>query len=246
MSGPDRKDDGYDHDGCLRAREEAAVNLLGHEEPSPTVRAHLAACPPCHDEYRELAALAPLLESGREQHRTPPGPGPDPRILERLLVEVGRRRRRRRTLVGAALAAAVLAAVLPLVPRLHDRAPTGPTAGARASVAPSAVLGEAVAVGSGVSGTGGARAQVWVRPHGSGGSEVTVSVHGVPVGHHCRMVVLDTSGAASDGGTWAVERPDSSYTEEVAAEPGRIARIELVDDGTGAPLIDVPVHAPDP
>jgi len=233
-----RRGDDHDHALCAAAREQAAVSLLSRRPPAHDVRSHLERCPPCHDEYLALAALTPLLETAR-----PLRPGPDadpgrraqapaeaegsPLLLERLMAHVRRRRRRRRTAL-ALVAVGVAAAAVP-VARLvvTDEPALGP------SNARVVAVGEATA--------GGARAQVWVRAWGDG-SAVTVAVTGGPDGHHCRIVVHDKRGAATEAGVWTMHAPRSGYTEEVEAVPGDIRRVELVDAGTGRAIVDVPVR----
>jgi len=235
---------------CTAARERAAVALLGRREPAPDVLAHLEQCPPCHEEYLGLAELAPLLDAAREARpadgtdpsrpgeRAPSGTaaGPadgatagSPLLLERLMAHVRRRRRRRRTALVLA-AVAVAAAAVPVVRVVTADEPA-------LAPAPSRII----ALGDVTSSDGRARAQVWVRAWEEG-SAVTVVVDGGPDGHHCRIVVHDSRGAATEAGVWTMHAPRSAYTEEVTTTPGDIRRVELVDDGTGDRIADVPVH----
>ena len=111
-------DSGHQMAGCAQIREEAAVALLVHGGPAPDVLAHLGACPPCRQEYLELAALPPLLDAARGTPRGTPPAGmtlPSVHLLDRLLSEVARRRRRRHLFTALATAAAVVAIALSLI-----------------------------------------------------------------------------------------------------------------------------------
>ena len=241
----------HDVDACRRASQDAAVVLLRRQEPSAELLAHLAACPPCHDEFRALAALPPLLAHASP---APPGPPSDGLLLARLLGEV-RARRRRRVALAVAATLALLTAV-PLARTLTAAPPTAPGAApasppaasaSPASSAPAASTsdddavpaGPVLAEGSGTS--GGASARVWVRALG-GGSAVTVAVHGVRPGTHCRMVVLDSQGPVVDAGVWTVGEADPRYTEHVPTPPARVQGIELIDPGTGTRVVGVAVR----
>ena len=235
-SPPGPPGDGHDTDACRRASQDAAVMLLRRQEPSAELLAHLAACPPCHDEFRALAALPPLLAHASP---APPGPPPDGLLLARLLGQVRARRRRRITLAVAAalvlLTAVPLARTLTAPPATTSAAsPTSPT-----TDDDEVPAGPVLAEGTGTS--GGASARVWVRALG-GGSAVTVAVHGVRPGTHCRMVVLDSQGPVVDAGVWTVGEADPRYTEHVATPPGRVQGIELIDPGTGTRVVDVAVR----
>jgi hypothetical protein len=236
--------DAHDPATCLQAREEAAVSLLSNRLPSPAVRTHLEACPPCHEEYLELAALPPLLDGARDLRRTAPETPPSPLLLERLLAHVSRRRRRRRIAGGFALLAAA-ATVLAVVPLVSDRDGAPPRTGAAATTSATApappTAGAVVALGSGQADSG-ASAQVSVRTHGRGRSTLSVVVRGVRTGTPCRMMVYDRAGAMTDGGVWTVAAAEARYTEDVEIGWRNIERVELWDDGTGQEILDLPVR----
>jgi hypothetical protein len=235
----------HDHAACLQAREEAAVSLLSNRRPTPTLRAHLEACPPCHEEYLELAALPPLLEGARELRGVAPDVPPSPLLLERLLAHVDRRRRRRRVTGGLVLlGAAVVLAAIPLAHRTGGTDPAPPTAaGSTAPTSPShsSIPGEVVAMGA-ARAASGASAEVWVRARGPEGSTVSVAVHGLQRGTPCRMMVYDRSGGYVDGGVWTVTSSEASYTEEVDTQPTQIDRVELWDDGAGTQILRLPLR----
>ena len=235
-----RRGDDHDHARCAATREQAAVSLLSRRPPAPDVQVHLERCPPCHDEYLSLAALTPLLETARplrqgvdadpgRRAQAPAEAESSPLLLERLMAHVRQRRRRRRTAL-ALVAMGVAAAAVPVAHLIVTDEPALGPSNARV-----------VSVGEATAGAGGARAQVWVRAWGDG-SAVTVAVTGGPDGHHCRIVVHDKRGAATEAGVWTMHAPRSGYTEEVEAVPGDIRRVELVDAGTGRAIVDVPVR----
>jgi hypothetical protein len=243
------------HDLCLLAREEAAVALLTRRRPADAVLDHLQACPPCHQEYQALAALPDLLDAARPMHRADPPPPPDPHLLDRLLVQVARHRRRRRTLTGLALVAAAAAVIVPVIrfgwsggsspgaapaPAPTSTATSTPGRGDTTPVPAGVVaVGVATAAGTGVS------ARVEVRTDqdlGAPGSVLTVSVRGLPPGQGCRMLVHDTGGGVRDAGGWTADPGGAAqYTEEVPLRPSAVTRVVIVDDGTGRPILDVPV-----
>ncbi|HEX2804953.1 MAG TPA: hypothetical protein VHN80_02115 [Kineosporiaceae bacterium] len=253
---------------CAQVREEAAVALLVHGDPPPEVLAHLEGCPPCRDEYLDLAALPPLLNAARTVAGSAPAPValPSVHLLDRLLSEVARRRRRRHLITALATAAAVLAIIVPAA-RLFDRddsgqraasppAPTvasstspgtGPSSSPRTSSGSSSSSSSGGAArsfaGSGIDPASGARADVTIAPVGEA-SAVTVSVRGIPVGGRCRIVVHDDIGRSLEAGTWVVDSryDDEPYVERVEVAPAAIERVELLDDVTGRRIVDVPIH----
>jgi hypothetical protein len=257
---PEREHGGSGHvmANCAQVREEAAVALLAHSEPAPAVLAHLGACPPCWDEYLELAALPPMLDAARQVAggtAAPTGP-PSVHLLDRLLSEVTRRRRRRHLVTALATAAAVVAIAVPaarLIDRDVDGSGTVPRPGpliaagssSSSGTSPGSSMGGGASgsfAGSGVDPASGARADVAIAPMGSA-SAVTVWVHGVPVGDPCRMVVHDDAGRSLEAGTWVVDAPSGeSYIERVEVAPSSIERVELLDARTGRRILDVPIH----
>jgi hypothetical protein len=254
----DQSNAGHQAAHCAQVREEAAVALLVHSDPSPEVLAHLDACPPCRDEYLDLAALPPLLDAARSVAGGPPAPTtlPSVHLLDRLLRQVARRRRRRHMITALATAAAVVAIALPTV-RWIDRDDAGvgsalpghplttsTSTSSRSSSESSFGPGGGVAsfAGSGSDPDSGARADVAVRAMGKA-SELSVSVHGIPAGGHCRLVVHDDAGHSLQAGVWVVEATyDEPYYERVELAPESISRVELVDDQTGRRIVDVPIH----
>ena len=265
------RDDGHHQVLCTQARELAAVSLLSRQEPPPQVRAHLEACPPCLDEYRELAALPRLLAGAREgglestehpDHRPPPG---GDLLLGRLMGHVRRRRRRRRVTAGLAVLTAAAAAVA--VARLggaagwdldgdrpaiavssgpaHPATPSGSGPAEGTTGGPGsdggATTGQVVAAGHASTADGHVQAQIWVSAQ-PGGSTVTLSVRSMDDGRPCRVLIRDVHGRATDIGSWTMHSPSSGYTEDVAAVPSDIEQVELVDARTGRAIVDVAVR----
>jgi hypothetical protein len=257
VTGPDRPAGraGHPDPACLQAREDAAVALLSRREQDPAVLTHLRGCPPCHQEYLELAALSDLLEAARGG---PPVPAPPPGtlLLDRLLLQVGQRRRRRRMATAMAAAAAVVAVALPLARLAADRDAPGPAraGGASLSASPSSATpytdapwgsaggGPVYAEGSGSDSGTGAGVDVSVAGRGSG-STLLVAVRGVPTGQHCRLIVHDAAGHAVPAGGWTVSgQYGAPYTETVQVAPSAVRQVELVDDRTGRRLVEVAVR----
>lgn len=251
------------HPGCAEAREQAAVALLTRTDPPPGVLAHLDACPPCRDEYLELADLPALLGAvGGVDAGIGAGPGSprsqvaaavaaaSPHLLGRLMTEVARHRRRRRLVTAMATAAAVLAIAIPAA-RLLDQGDAEPgstvagapvTSSAGTSSGPSEGTFGGAFAGSGTDPVTGAGADISIDAQGAG-SSVTVAVRGLPSGTHCRMLVHDASGHALPAGGWVIQpRYDEPYVELVQVAPASIRSVELQDDRTGRRIVDVPIR----
>jgi hypothetical protein len=239
---------GHQPAGCAQIREEAAVALLVRSNPSPELLAHLDACPPCRDEYLELAALPPLLDAARNVAGSIPAATtlPSVHLLDRLLSQVARRRRRRRRhlFIALATAAAVVAIAVP-ASRLMDRDDGhGSALEPGQSITISASTSAGSFAGSGRNPLSGAGADVTIVPVGRA-SAVSVSVHGLPVGGRCRMVVLHDAGHALRADSWVIPAqhdPPRQYVERVEVAAASIERVELMDDLTGRRLVDVPIH----
>jgi hypothetical protein len=235
---------------CAQLREEAAVALLVREAPGPQVLAHLESCPPCRDEYLELAALPALLDAaGDTATGTPVPPAlPSTALLNRLLSQVARRRRRRNMVTAMATAAAVLAIAVPAA-RLIDQDGPARTSQPSAASTPTGPYGprspgsSASFAGSGSNPAVGARIDVSIDASGRG-SAVSVSVHGVPDGGHCRLVVHQVTGQALPAGSWVIEQGyrDEPYVEQVAIAPASITQVELLDEGTGRRIVEASIH----
>jgi anti-sigma factor RsiW len=212
--------------GCHEARMSLGVLVLGAIEPEdrPVVEAHLAGCSSCSDELAKLAVLPGLLN---RLDASAVDPGESPALGARLrsagsdLAAQRRHKTRRRQLAGAAgvlVAASVAAAVL--------------VAGPSPEVAPlgrgtSPVVATASSPHSPVSARFVLRAR-------SGGTRVSVSLHGVGSHQRCSLVAVSASGRREVAATWVASYSGSATVEGTTSLAiADIARLQVVrPDGT--------------
>ncbi len=217
---------------CHEARQEAAVALLSGQAPVGVLRDHLATCPRCHSEFERLAPLPPLLAAVDESALQPVPPA-GAALLDRLLTRVSRHRRRRRMAVLGMAAAAVLVLVVPLDLWIDGRLPGSTGAGVSAAGQPYAT-GSAHNAATGVWGKVVVRRSQW-------GSELTFTVGGMPDDTTCRLVVVSHDGRRETAATWQTHyEGEASVQGSVATNPEDIARVDVVDDETGATLLALP------
>ena len=214
---------------CEEVLGSAAVALLGGDRVDADVEAHLGDCEGCR---AEVAGMQPLpgvlgrLDPADLALLEAPAPAGSA-LLDRLLAAAARDRRRRRAVV-LAVAAAVIALVLVPgavwgVSRLHP-APAAATAG------PAQITWTATDVSTGISG----KAQAWTS---AWGSDLSVSISGVPSGTQCTIVVVTKDGATQTAASWKASYAGTAQVHgNVAAPVSSIAHIEIVDD-TGHVLL---------
>jgi hypothetical protein len=188
-------------------------------EATAEVQEHVEACDLCRVEISRLTQTAQLLETTTADLVDAPS-GRDDAMLNRLLDEAARRSRRRRHVVGW-----VAAALLLVVPAgawtVHEATQTNPTS----VVAVGAVHGSSSDPATGVSGDVTLTPAAW-------GSDLAVSVDGVPRGTTCTLIVVTRSGRHLVAGTWhATYDGSASVTATVDAPVDSISRIDVVDSG---------------
>jgi hypothetical protein len=228
---------------CQEALQEAAVAMLTRQPVPGPVADHLRACPSCLAERDRLVPLPALLALAGEVEAEVPAPDSD--LLERLLAQAARSRRRRR--IGVALGTVAAAVVLAVPAGLwvsQLRSPGDEVARGRVGTSQGPVgAGRQLAEGSATSAATGVHAYVEVRAT-AWGSDVSVSAEGMSPGTVCQILVVDRSGRSERAGSWTVSpgyRPDTAVHGTVHTAVGQIARIELVDEGSGVRLLTVPV-----
>lgn len=221
---------GPQHTPCGRAREEAALALLAGRPADPGAAAHLAGCPECRREVDRLAPLPGLLELVRDPALRPGDQPPDEELLDRLLVRAGRRHRTRRYVLLAAAAAVLVPSGLLAAHEVAELRAPGPSA---ASAPPAAVVGKAEDPAT------GAWMTVELRAAGAG-SDLVVSVGGLPASVRCRLVAVSRSGSTDVAGSWTSTAPDTRTLHgSLPLARQEITAIQVVDDSTGQVLLPV-------
>jgi hypothetical protein len=208
---------------CEAALESAAAALLTSDPLAADVEAHLATCPSCGEELSWLAplpSLLSLLDAGDLEPTEPAGAA----LLDRLLAaaEHERRRRRRRVSLLAVAAAVVLLLLVPAavlgVQQLRH------TTTSVAGNLPAQINRTATNASTGVSGM----AKVW---KSAWGSDLAVSISGVPSGTRCTIVVVTSDGRQQTAATWVASYQGTAQVRgNVAAPVSAIERIDIVDD----------------
>jgi len=215
-------------DPCAPIRPELGVYLLGAIEPAQRglVDRHLGACGSCRAELSGLAGLPSLLRrvpadvigqllAGDAGHVRPELP------LTAVLARITAIRRRRRLLAVAAAAAASIAAAS-AVQVLHDAAARPP-----AAVAPAATV--TVQAANPVTGTWAA-VRYTARPWGT---ELEVSITGVPAGTRCQLVVTGPHRQVISAGGWdfAAAQQPTWYPASVPIQAASVQRFAITADG---------------
>ncbi|WP_427917232.1 zf-HC2 domain-containing protein [Streptomyces sp. cg40] len=208
-----------EHGGALLGAY--ALGTLDGQE-ARTVDEHVASCDRCREELDGLREMGSALgDVPPEAFLDGPPEGGD-LLLQRTLRQVRNERdsafRRRGTLL-AAVAVVAAAAVLGggvLIGRSMGTA--GEVAGPpQSSVSAPATLPPAgTKVASGTSAAGG-RMTVRVTPAASW-VRVNASVAGIPVGEHCRLVVVSKDGHREIAGSWVVADQDKGANLDGSAD----------------------------
>jgi predicted anti-sigma-YlaC factor YlaD len=211
---------------CEQVRESAAVALLTRSELDADVTEHLAGCELCRAELSRLAPLPALLGmlDARDLEAVPAA---DPQLLDRLLSAAARERRRGRHRVLAVAAAAILVLVVPLGFAVADSLNNN-----KPGITATVIDWHSADAANGVSG----RAQV---SKSSWGSDLSVSIAGVPAGTRCTVVVVTKDGQQQTAATWVASYQGTADVKgTVAAAWKSIARVDIVDE-TGKVLLHI-------
>jgi len=210
---------------CPQAEESLGALVLGALDPveRDRVEEHVRGCASCSAILGELAPLPGLL------HRIdlPTAEGPPPQdLLERAIaqardedpVERPRRRWRAVAAAGAAAAAAAVLVVAMLV-----------------STHPQSVTVSATSAATDVS------AKVVVTPTDSG-TELALTLEGVPAGEHCQLVAVGRDGSREVASTWIANyEGEAVVTGNTSVTRADLRRLDITTtDGQTLVTIDVP------
>jgi hypothetical protein len=210
---------------CPRAEESLGALVLGALDPveRDQVEAHVRSCASCSAILGELAPLPGLL------HRIdlPTAEGPPPQdLLERAIAQARGEEaveplRRRWKAVAAAGAAAAAAAIL--------------VVGMLVSSHPQSVTVSATSAGTDVS------ARVVVTPTDSG-TELALTLEGVPAGEHCQLVAVGRDGSREVASTWIANyEGEAVVTGNTSVTRADLRRLDITTtDGQTLVTIDVP------
>ncbi|TDE26811.1 zf-HC2 domain-containing protein [Nonomuraea mesophila] len=241
---------------CEEIRLSMGAHALGALDPDEAMEVdnHLATCEACGAELVELEGVASFL--GKVSERDVELVSSPPRqVLDRLLNDRVRRNRRGRALMAVAASAAAVVvggAVWATIGTAgHEDTAAAPASAPSsqstqdkpeaelfsdskpsASEAPAPKASERAAGSrfSGENSATGYRATVTAVP-GDGGTELSVSVDGVPAGTTARLVVVAHDGRRDPAGSWDVRSRDSAvFTGTTSLPMGDIARFDLVDE----------------
>jgi hypothetical protein len=197
------------------------VLVLGAIEPEerPALESHLAVCPSCSAELHQLAMLPGLLHRV-DGDALDVDEAENQDLGERLrsagsdLTARHRRIRRSAVAAGAGLVAASVAMAVLVVGRSPESGP--PEAAGRTVVATATHRGNPVS------------ARFVLRPR-AGGTQVSVSLHGVGSNQRCSLVAVSVSGRREVAASWVASYSGSATAEGTTSLPiGDIARLEVV------------------
>ncbi len=210
---------------CPLAEESLGALVLGALDPAERdqVEEHVRGCTSCSAILGELAPLPGLL------HRIdlPTAEGPPPQdLLERAIAQARAQQpvdlpRRRWKAVLAVGAAAVAAGVL--------------VVGILVSAHPQSVTVSATSPTSDVSAT------VVVTPTDSG-TELALTLEGVPAGEHCQLVAVGRDGSREVASTWIANyEGEAVVTGNTSVTRADLRRLDITTtDGQTLVTIDVP------
>ncbi|MFH9352090.1 zf-HC2 domain-containing protein [Kitasatospora sp. NPDC017646] len=221
--------------------------VLGVLEPAEDAafEGHLAGCPQCAEEVRQLESIGRMLAeysaSAVAAGLDPAGPLPTPdgRLLDRLVAEIRTVRRRGRIRrLALALAATAMVTAGPAVTAAVITAETTP------AVVAVAEQFSATDATTGAKATVGVDGKAW-------GSQVSLRLSGVQGPLTCRLLAVSHNGEHQTVTTWSVpadgygepdERGTLYTTGGAALQPRDIDHFEVRVQGTDALLVAIPAH----
>jgi hypothetical protein len=213
------------HEPCPQAEESLGALVLGALDPAARdeVEEHVRGCASCSAILGELAPLPGLLHridlpSAEE--------APSQDVLERAIAQARAQEPaqlpRRRWKAGAAASAAAVAAGVLVV-------------GVLVSSHPQSVTVSATSAATDVS------AKVVVTPTDTG-TELALTLQGVPAGEHCQLVAVGRDGSREVASTWIANyEGDAVVVGNTSETRAVLRRLEITTtDGQTLVTIDVP------
>jgi hypothetical protein len=212
---------------CREVQEDIAVALLTRATLGAEASVHVSTCPDCAAEQASLRSVSSIMAGiGRGDIATAEVPLPNDEHLERVLraVAVERAQRRRRTLARSlALAAAVIVVAAGIGVGVSIVAPDDRVITATASAAGLSASADIVSEGD--------------------GSQLTISITGVPKGTDCVLTVHTVDGGTEQVLAWTAKYEGKAHVVATSvAAPDTITHVTLTE-GTGSTLLDIPVTA---
>ena len=208
--------------------------LLGALLPAEhaDVEQHLEGCSTCRLELSALAGLPRLLASldaTDVQHLEAAPAAPDEQLLDRILMELARRRRAQRR-YGRVFAAAIIVAVLSAAAFTALRASEH-----HESAYAHARMVSATNTRSGVQAVVAFQRQPW-------GTSLHLALRGVPPGTRCELIAVLADGRRQTAGAWrASYEGTASIDAATDARPDHLDSVEVVTR-TGTTLVTVPLR----
>ncbi len=206
--------------------------VLGSLEESErgTIDAHLLDCPSCAAELAEIERLSPLLDRLTIDDIVASEVTPRADLFDRVAAAARRdlRRQHQRRLLLTSVAAAVIAIAVAAVFGLSGLANHSP-----ASVA----TGQPVAYAAS---SGNIHMSVTITGHSSG-TDLDVTVAGLPLEEHCQLIAVSRNGSRDIAGSWvATYSGTAQVTGSTTISRSQLAGFVLLGTN-GQQLVTVPI-----
>jgi hypothetical protein len=229
---------------CSDARISLGVYVLGAIDPAERtqVDAHLATCQECRDELAGLAGLPALLGRISKEEAialadtgdspfslAEVGPPEPPRELLATVLDLTAARRRRRrwrdASIGVAAAAIVAAGVFGGLQLGSSPAQPAATAGAQ----PNLYVGQPNGAMETVTGQSGGMTATVAYTSMGWGTEFDTKVKGIPIGTHCQLWVIDSTGQRHLASDWMTDNLEGTvwYPGSVGMSAKDVAKFEV-------------------
>jgi hypothetical protein len=197
------------------------------------VETHLAGCAECRDEVDSLREWTEALEAVPEAMLLDGPPEGGDLLLQRTVrqvrAETSGRRHRQTTLVGAAAAVALVAAIAGGVALGRGTAPATQPQALPSAATTTNPPGTKIA--SATDAQTGARISVAVLP-AAGWVRVNATVSGVPAGEQCRLEVVGKDGTRILAGSWLVSAEGAAHGTTLNGSaliaPDQVASVRVV------------------